>query len=124
MTDGNCKLCGEYKKLCEAHIIGRPFFKFLYPNRVASGTLVAITRFKDEYCRVRVPAVGVYDKGILCAECDNVLGRYDEYAAKMLLNTKFDETPEKEAYVLNIYDYRKLKLFFLSLVFGSFLGVF
>ncbi len=117
MVSGICKLCGKYRELCEAHIIARPFFKFLYPNRVANGTLITTTRFGGEYRKFRVPATGVYDSGILCAECDNVFGKYDEYAAEILLNTKFDETPEKEAYVLNAYDCRKLKLFFLSLVF-------
>ncbi|MDP3043098.1 MAG: hypothetical protein Q8N21_01715 [bacterium] len=117
MIKGDCKLCGGYKDLCKAHIIARPFFKFLYPDHVANGTLIALSQFQNKYRKIKVPAAGMYDSGILCAECDNVFGKYDKYAAEILLKAEFDETPEKEGYVLNTYDYKKLKLFFLSLVF-------
>lgn len=117
MTKGYCKLCGGYKNLCKAHVIARPFFKFLYPDHVANGTLIALSQFNGEYRKTKVPATGIYDSGILCAECDNVFGEYDKYAAEILLKVEFNETPEKEAYILSACDYKKLKLFFLSLVF-------
>lgn len=117
MIKGNCELCGEYKDLCKAHIIAKPFFKFLYPDNIAGGPLIALSQFNGEYRKVNVPATGMYDSGILCAECDNVFGEYDKYAAEILLKTEFIETPEKEAYILTPYNYKKLKLFFLSLIF-------
>ncbi|KFG68832.1 hypothetical protein JH26_15370 [Microvirga sp. BSC39] len=70
-----CQLCNSQKKLCDAHII--PWG--LYPK---SSNIRAYTLSSN---RQDPRPKGVFDRNILCAECDRQLGRFDDYAAKVLL---------------------------------------
>lgn len=64
--------------------------------------------------------VGSYEK-MLCVECERMLGIYDDYAQDLLLKKplKFYPGAENLAYLIDVYDYAKLKLFFLSLLLRS-----
>jgi hypothetical protein len=70
----------------------------------------------------RVPT-GVYDQNILCEECEPIFGDWDNYALRFLM----EGPPWKALYAQNQrvgyeiweYDYKNLKLFFLSLLWRA-----
>jgi hypothetical protein len=69
---------------------------------------------------------GIYDRSILCGECDNgVLGDWDDYGQKLLLIspelTKYvsDSTGKLIGYKIDIFDYKQLKLFFMSILWRA-----
>ncbi len=72
---GTCRLCGDEKKLCDAHII--PWGLYPRSSNICSYTLSSN--------RQEPRPKGVFDRHILCADCDRQLGRFDDYAAKVLL---------------------------------------
>lgn len=70
---------------------------------------------------------GVYDKHILCSNCDNkVIGTYESYASKIFFGGKmkpesqpiFERTTPDRLDVKNL-DYSKFKLFLLSILWRS-----
>lgn len=75
---GHCRLCREQKNLIRAHVIPEAFYL-----RTGSEPARIVGIGKDVYPR-RAP-IGVYDTNILCADCDNRLGRLDQEAAENLL---------------------------------------
>ena len=113
-----CKLCGENNKLVKAHIIPESFWKHLQvPGKVAK--LLARNSYP-----IRVP-VGVYDSKILCGECEKKFSDWDSYGKGFLIDS-FDKSaipyPDRDdvlAYIIKNYDYDKLKLFFLSVLFRA-----
>ena len=112
-----CKLCQKEKEIINSHIIPRAFFEFLYPEQEEKReSLIMIS--KDRYDKRR--PVGSYEK-LLCKDCDQMLGRYDDYAQQLLLKTPLSFYPNvgNLAYVINSYDYFKLKMFFISLLWRS-----
>lgn len=114
-----CKLCNGEKILVKAHIIPEGFFR---PLRHGSTVPEIHSNTKGVFPK-RSP-IGVYDKNILCEKCDKYLGLWDEYAQKLLIQN-FSESnavyngSTKVAYQINSYDYKKLKLFFLSLLWRA-----
>jgi hypothetical protein len=114
-----CKLCLQKKKLIKAHIIPKGFYKFLYPNKTIhpevdmTGLLMVMP-----YGSTIVRPVGEYDTGILCADCDNQLGQYDEYAQKIILKTEPKQIAPR-CFMIDNVDYPKLKLFFISLLWRA-----
>lgn len=76
-----CKGCGNNRDLIKAHIIPRSFYMNLrgaakYLNIVPS----AISK------RIIKSNIGDYDTGILCSECDQYLGSYDDYGKRVLID--------------------------------------
>ncbi|MCX5831208.1 MAG: hypothetical protein NT140_04875 [Deltaproteobacteria bacterium] len=68
--------------------------------------------------------IGIYDKTILCEKCDQYLGILDGYAQKLLIQDFSEELAvrnvnTKMAYKIDKYDYKKLKLFFLSVLWRA-----
>jgi len=114
-----CKLCNEEKILVKAHIIPEGFFRSL-----RHGSIVPEIHSNTKGVFPKRSPIGVYDKNILCEKCDKYLGLWDEYAQKLLIQN-FSESNSvyngstKVAYQINSYDYKKLKLFFLSLLWRA-----
>ena len=83
-----CKLCLQSKKLINSHIIPESFFG-------KNTFLIA----EDSPFKEKRP-IGIYDKNILCAECDNFIGKkdvasfnlddYEEIAKQIILNPSYD----------------------------------
>ena len=107
---GTCNLCGVKKKLIKAHLIPKFLFQELY------------TGFSR---RSRYPvktSTGEYNSKILCAECDN--GRFsffENFACKTLFYPKgtqptFIEVKRGVYSLKNKVDYRKIDLFFISIL--------
>ena len=112
-----CKICTQANKLVKAHVIPESFFRPLRKGEKPP-YLVSMGNY-----RKRAP-IGVYDKTILCESCEQLFGQWDDYA-QMLLLQNFDQArPLKKGddiygYVYDSYDYEKLKLFFISLLWRA-----
>ena len=112
-----CKLCGLDKKLVKAHIIPEAFFR---PLR--SGKNAPFLIRPGDYVK-RAP-IGVYDKTILCADCEAKFGVWDDYGQSLLIQNFNDaQSFEKDGivygYIFESYDYEKLKLFFISVLWRA-----
>jgi len=68
-------------------------------------------------------ANGLFDAGIVCQECEGLFDPYDAYALRFFRNLKKVElTPYSDQYsyrVIPDYDRKKLKLFFLSILWRT-----
>jgi len=69
---------------------------------------------------------GVYDSSILCAECDgNLIGPWDNYGQKLLMNqintieNSAKDIDASSFYKIDSFDYKKLKLFFMSILWRA-----
>lgn len=114
-----CKLCGKDEKLIEAHIIPRSFYE---PLKRSGKTPVLMTDIKGEYPK-RSPT-GIYDKEIVCESCEQLFSPWDDYALKFFTQEISEEKTiydrgEPQAHILGKWDYHKLKLFFLSLLWRA-----
>ncbi len=69
-----CLHCGESKTI-EAHLIPKAFVMEVKVDRGEQHLIV-----HKGIPRPKVSHTGVYDREILCGDCDNILGRYESYA--------------------------------------------
>jgi hypothetical protein len=65
--------------------------------------------------------IGVYDKKIVCGQCEERFSPYDDYAASLLLHRagefekiKNPETGQLGGYLIREYDYHLLKMFVIA----------
>jgi len=120
-----CKLCLQDKPLIqESHIIPRGFFRnasdnidkefgSVKPGDKASWLYSKESKSKQIQC-------GIYVADILCKDCEQKLGILDNYGQTILLAEKNVEKDDKKNLwkVPNI-NYKKLKLFFISVLWRS-----
>lgn len=122
-----CKLCLQEKLLIKkSHIIPDFMYEGLFDDkhRIAQKNFVIN--------RDSLPANGVYDKHILCANCDNnIIGGYESYAARELfkpsMNGFIDTLKQKldnfSGDITNVtisrINYQKAKLFLLSILWRA-----
>lgn len=124
MKTGICKLCLEEKPLIgKSHIYPQFLYKGVFDasNRSVFQNLKAGT---DKFYQT-----GFYDKYIFCQNCDNViLGSLERYAASVFYypgssgSLRITEHRERtELTVMNVQDidYKKFKLFVLSLLWKA-----
>jgi len=114
-----CKLCGKNKKLIKAHIIPEGFFR---PLRLGSAVPEIHSNTNGVFPK-RSP-IGIYDKNILCEKCDNYIGAWDDYAHQLLIQDFSEELAVYRentiaAYKIDNFDYKRLKLFFLSILWRA-----
>jgi hypothetical protein len=114
-----CRLCQTERRLVKAHIIPEGFFRSLGDR---SETLEIHTNKSGAHPK-KAP-IGVYDKSILCGPCDNVFSPWDKHAQDVLLcdfsyETTIYDGPAKLGWKVARFDYRLLKLFFLSLLWRA-----
>lgn len=107
-----CKYCGKDKSLVDAHILPKAF----YPQPTKVGPAVLLTTNEE---RPKRSPMGIYDKHVLCAECDRKLGVLDQHAIEHLLRA-----PGRLAFEghLKFYDDaspRMLRLFIGSLAWRA-----
>ena len=112
-----CKFCGDESNLIEAHVIPAGFFRRI--KQQDKKALEIITNIAGEY-KKKAP-IGVYDKTIVCNRCENVWQEWDNYAQQLLADEPLNGRAryhdcKKIYYVLDNFDYRKLKLFFISVI--------
>jgi hypothetical protein len=114
MKSGICKLCKAQAKLCKSHIIPRAFFKPVLEGgstfwQVSIGGEVGVSKKAAQY----------WD-WLLCVNCEKILKTYDDYALGFLKKEVWGKVPPQNDYlVVEGMDYKKLKLFQLSVLWRA-----
>lgn len=123
MKKGLCKLCLQNKELCrESHIIPQFMYKFI----AGDNNLIVFLDSKKS----RFKYNGEYEGGILCQDCDTgIIGKLESYAADLLYGKlpgtrapKTELIDGQECIVMGHeqnYDYRRFKLFLLSVLWRA-----
>ena len=114
-----CKFCGNETDLIKAHVIPAGLFRRLQRGKKP---LEMMTNKAGEYTKRR--PVGVYDSTIVCSKCESIWQEWDNYAqlllADKLLNGRVQyHNNKKICYIVDNYEYRRLKLFFISMVWRA-----
>lgn len=111
-----CKFCLNEKKLIKAHIIPAGFFRRLNDGEIGPKLL-----HEKEYPK-KAP-LGVYDSTILCGDCEKIFGDWDAHAQEIMSLQSIGEPlavgDKIVAHKISAFDYDKLKLFFVSLVWRA-----
>lgn len=114
-----CKLTGIEGQAVKAHIIPESFY-INDPDQ--KGLNKIITNTEGQYPK-RSP-VGIYDTSIVTDEGERIFSPWDDYAADLLLGKKdkfkkLYNDSECVAFQIDNYNYEKLKLFFLSVLWRA-----
>lgn len=132
MDIGECKLCRQQKRLLKrSHIIP----EFFYDQSGVYNEKHQMYQFEvQEYIKSKKASyrhTGVYDKNILCENCDNVLlGQLESYSRRVLyggldksnqIDCKNYKNPNDglEFSIIENVDYKKFKLFLLSILWRA-----
>lgn len=103
----------------EAHVIPRSFHRIDPSDRQPTRL---VTNVEGRYTqKIRK---GVYDASIVCEECERRFSPWDDYADELFLKSweKFERITDRGheiGYSLPTFDYPRLKLFFLSLLWRA-----
>lgn len=128
MKTGICKLCLQEKPLLKkSHII--PDFIYRDGGLYHSGHIIKKINLdaalEGQLVEVGIHRDGMYDKHILCEDCDNsVIGSLESYARPVLYGDKTPGIEGKRKRIGNVLiltdiDYTKMKLFFLSILWRA-----
>lgn len=114
-----CRLCKKEKKLIKAHTIPEAFFRLLRKGETPPKLMTNIAGIHP-----KKSPIGVYDTEILCRECEDKFESWDDYGIRLLINELDTFKPIKDgseivAYYQDKYDYEKLKLFFISILWRA-----
>lgn len=125
MKFGMCKFCGQKSHLIKAHIIPQAFH-----DRLADGqNRPMLSNPEHSYALQRCPT-GIYDTNLVCRSCENRWNDWETYGIAFLKKHSLSSLSVLEGKVIcpgiggdslpvSNYDYEKLKLFFLSLLWRA-----
>lgn len=129
---GVCKLCNEYKELQRKnHIIPEFLYKEGGLFHQKNHNLIALDineyfKYGKEKILSYKKSSGEYEEYKLCNHCDkNIIGAYESYARVFLYGKEIPIkkrplfTRDKDFFTVENIDYRKLKLFYLSILWRS-----
>lgn len=109
-----CNLCLKEVELCNSHILP----EFLYKDIYEEEGHIYFTFSTDISERIEKRRKGIYEK-LLCRQCESIIGRYEDYAAKVIYGgTPIDVFLSNEIVISNL-DYTKFKLFQISLLWRA-----
>ena len=114
-----CKLTGQVGAPVDAHIIPRSFFEINPDERLPTKI---ITNIEGQYPK-RAP-IGIYDKTIVTTKGEALFSPWDDYATELLIHgrpnfKKILVDGRVAGFTLPEYDYAKLKLFGLSVLWRA-----
>ncbi len=114
-----CKLCLNDKKLIKSHIIPKSFYRPLMKDKTIPRLIT--DKIGSYPTKIRI---GVYDKEIICEECERLFSPWDDYANEFFNQKLANEDyiihkNKKIAYNFGNVEYKKLKLFFLSVLWRA-----
>lgn len=115
-----CKLTGTLGPSVKAHIIPKSFYEFSDTNPGPA----YILRVDREGSRRNKSPKGEYDSSIVTVEGERLFSEFDDYAARFLIRRGQEITVHHDgetilAISIGDYDYRKLKMFFVSLLWRA-----
>lgn len=118
MATNTCKLCGTQAKLIKAHIIPKSMYGELCDE---NGMVTKLLTNTPRVYPKRVPC-GIYDSTIVCASCEALFSPWDDYA-NSFFQRRDGISIEHQGRTIGIeyadYDYTKLKLFFVSMLWRA-----
>lgn len=114
-----CKLCLQDKPLVDAHIIPRSMYPFDFKNYEP---LFLVSGIENPF-RTR-SRIGEFDRNLVCADCESLFSPWDAYAKYLLAadveeSAKFSQGGVTYGHIVSEYDFAKLKLFFVSLLWRA-----
>jgi len=106
-----CHLCYREKKWQESHIIPEFFYRPIYDHKhrvfIFSPEPTDKTKYEQK---------GIREK-LLCWDCEQILNQYETYARELFYGKhEIQISEDSEKYILGNIDYRKFKLFQMSLL--------
>jgi len=110
-----CSLCLEYKSLCDSHILPEFLFRPAYD---LSHTAV---RFDIDKNKLGKTQKGFSEK-LLCSKCEEKLNRWETYFSRIWFHKDHrlrPRKPEDNLIFIKGLDYKKFKLFHLSLIWRA-----
>ena len=112
-----CKLTLKEGVGIKAHIIPRCFYEIDYTDKIP----LKIINSSNEKVYPQRSHVGIYDSDIVTKDGEAILQLLDDYACNLLIKNISSAKPvfDNEALQIDNYDYRKLKLFFLSILWRA-----
>ncbi len=122
MNKGICRLCKKEKYLCKkSHILPKHTYKILkedfYSLYIDKNTIKNKSKQKDYS--------GKFESNILCENCEALLSESETYACNLIYRNKINEIKKEiidnDKIIIsgNGYDYEKIKLYFLSILWKS-----
>jgi hypothetical protein len=113
----NCRLCHKKRPLRKSHI----FPEFLYQDVYDEKHRYEVNNLAGQKV-LPFRQSGIWEK-LLCHDCEQKLSKNETYSSKVirrLATVMIKEDEKNEAYILGTdVDYRKLKLFLLSLIWRA-----
>ncbi|MBW8038884.1 MAG: hypothetical protein FVQ85_02665 [Planctomycetes bacterium] len=112
MKDGNtCRLCLKSSELQESHIIPRAIIKLIRDEGLDN-------RFYELRNKLTQKIQDGPKEYLLCDDCEQKIGRYEKYFIEAVHFSKHDiEIKHNRQFgIIDNLNYRKIKLFFLSLL--------
>lgn len=105
--------------LIKAHIIPEGFFRLLRDENIAPEM---ISNSPGSFPKRM--QVGTYDSAILCSQCDGKMAPWDNYGQQVLIHgfseaVKIPLQGKTVARRIERFDYRRLKLFFMSVLWRA-----
>lgn len=116
---GKCKFCGEEKELCKSHIIPRGFY-----SNYKTKKYIEVDSKTFSKTRSSVQS-GVWDKTILCPECEGIINEFEKEGYKILRDNLINHRvflPDQKiiySYKDNDFDYQNLRCFFISMIWRA-----
>lgn len=112
-TPTTCRLCLREEKLVKSHIVSEFLYTPMYDEKTHRFLVLSTNAAIPE----RTRQTGLYER-LLCANCDgNLLGQYEDYAAKVLNGgPKIEYAQVGNELRMKGVDYTRLKMFYLSLL--------
>ena len=93
-----CALCLKEKDLIKSHIFPEFLYKPMYDDK-HNYLIVSTAHNKEPIKRQK----GIYEK-LMCEECDSgIIGKYEDYAAKILFGDNGTKTKKRKQILVSKY---------------------
>ena len=110
---GECRLCWEYKKLVDSHVIPQAL------NKDFQGEGASEIYSRDQRYTVR-SQTGEYGQ-FVCQQCEGSFGQYDEYGVDFVRKYRDEQAgePLNGSLLASDVDYKKLKLWLMLILWRA-----
>lgn len=114
MKHGRCRLCCGDKELCDSHIVPEFLYAAVYDEKHRLKLIPDTTERRPRY-----EQLGLREP-LLCKSCENTLSDWEGHARQVMYETdRYEQVAESRRLVIKGVDYKKMKLFQLSLLWRA-----
>lgn len=109
-----CRLCNEIAKLQNSHIMPRFAIKFIRDKKLKH-------RFYEIFGKQKRIIQDGPKEYLLCTKCEQQIGKYEKYFKEAIYRNKHGvkRSHDGQSFVIENFEYKKIKLFFLSLLWRA-----